>query len=100
MPVLVPVRDAVEDQCSPLLGSIPKMPKAFRVRQPATHVSKIFALNPLPSGIVLLRTMPRSPEQDEVVIRQVLTGDVDAFAEIIEKYQHVVWKVVVAMLLD
>jgi RNA polymerase sigma-70 factor (ECF subfamily) len=38
-------------------------------------------------------------ETDQIILR-VLSGDIDAYAEIVRGYQHEVWKVVAAMLLD
>jgi RNA polymerase sigma-70 factor (ECF subfamily) len=38
-------------------------------------------------------------ETDQIILR-VLSGDIDAYAEIVRGYQHEVWKVVAALLLD
>ena len=41
-----------------------------------------------------------NPTDTERIIARVLSGELDAFAELVQAYQHDVWRVVAAMLLD
>jgi len=51
------------------------------------------------SAYCWVNDMPQPTETDRIVLR-VLSGDLDAFAELVQAHQESVWRVVAAMLLD